>query len=985
MKKLALYFAIFISLTSQGQNSSLIDSLKTLVYNSKNDTLKVNLLNKLYNAEYSFNLKNAREYSRQALELSKKIKYPRGIAHSVLKISGSYYNEGEYLVAIKVLRNGLKTLKPYKFPKGEIEVNTNIGKIFVRQHLYDSALIYLNSSITRAKKINYYRGLNTAYLVYGNIYYYKSNYPKAIEYYLKLDSICTVNNFTSGDYAAALGNIASIKSRLKDYDQAIKYFNKTKVIYSEENNTSGVIQVSYAMGVLEIRRGNLSEAESLLKSCYDYYHKTNRLPRKNEVIGFLADIYTRQKKYNNAEDILIEGIKLSNQLKDSLRLAESYIELGKLNLANKDYSVSREKFLVAKKLGLKIKNELILKRASSGLSEAYFNNAEYEKAALEYKYYAQITDSLNSKRNKAVTTELEKKYQTEKKEQQIALLNSQKELVEQQKNNQRNLLLGGIGVTALTGLFFFFQYRNRQKTNKKLKELDALKSNFFANISHEFRTPLTLISAPIQEKLDSKNISKEDRTRFQLIQKNNNRLLELVDQLLDLSKIEAGKMQLRVEQGNPVKEINAIIDSFSYLTTKNSQKLEISSEKSKELHWFDKDVLKKITNNLLSNAVKFTPANGEINCTSYIKNNLLTLEVKNTGAGLTENEQNNLFNRFYQTQSGNTGTGIGLALVKELTTLHKGTITVSSKANKWTIFKVTLPVNKNIFSKHEIIPKQIKKEENTIVKLTTQETNKKVKEQPQTKLSLPILLVVEDNPDVRKVIKSIFSDNYKVLTSKNGEVGIKKAIQHIPDIIISDVMMPIKNGIELTNTLKNDERTSHIPIILLTAKAGDENELEGIKSGADDYITKPFNNKLLTSKVAKLIETRKHLQLRYSQEIILKPKDIVVSTIDEEFLQRVQHILDGKLIESSFNVEQFSKAIGMSRMQLHRKLKALTGLTTSEFIRSQRIKLAADLLSKSDINVSQIGYSVGFNDHSYFTKCFKDHFGCTPSEYHKSK
>jgi DNA-binding response OmpR family regulator len=246
---------------------------------------------------------------------------------------------------------------------------------------------------------------------------------------------------------------------------------------------------------------------------------------------------------------------------------------------------------------------------------------------------------------------------------------------------------------------------------------------------------------------------------------------------------------------------------------------------------------------------------------------------------------------------------------------------------------------------------------------------------------LPILLVVDDNADIRALLKSNFKNSYNILTANDGAKGVQLAIEHVPDLIISDVMMPVKDGIALANELKNDERTSHIPIILLTAKAGEENELEGIETGADDYITKPFSNKILRSKVAKLIELRKQLQARYSQDVFLKPKDIAITPMDEHFFEKVQFVLDEKLVEPAFSAEEFSKSVNMSRMQLHRKLKALTGLSASAFIRSQRLKLATQLLKKADINISQIGFAVGFNDHSYFTKCFRETYECTPSEY----
>ncbi|MEM0932450.1 MAG: response regulator, partial [Bacteroidota bacterium] len=250
--------------------------------------------------------------------------------------------------------------------------------------------------------------------------------------------------------------------------------------------------------------------------------------------------------------------------------------------------------------------------------------------------------------------------------------------------------------------------------------------------------------------------------------------------------------------------------------------------------------------------------------------------------------------------------------------------------------------------------------------------------------SLPLLLIVEDNNDLQSVLQDTFKNEYRITVATNGEEGFQKAIEQIPDLILSDVMMPGKNGIEMTNGLKQNELTSHVPIILLTAKAGDENELIGVESGADDYITKPFNNTLLKSKMANLLNIRKKMRERYSQEVVLKPKDIAVSPPDEILLERIQSVLDVYLTESSFSTEDFAIQLGFSRMQLHRKLKALTGLSATEFLRSQRLKLAAQLLEKSYANVSEVCYRTGFNNLSYFAKCFKEVYGTSPSKYPKN-
>ncbi len=536
-------------------------------------------------------------------------------------------------------------------------------------------------------------------------------------------------------------------------------------------------------------------------------------------------------------------------------------------------------------------------------------------------------------------------------------------------------------------LNFISELRLKEKS-LELEKINDTKNQFYTNISHEFRTPLTLISGPVQKQLKREDLSDDDRHNFEMISRNSNRLLSLVDQLLDISKIETGNLKLKVSKSEIMSFIGSLCDSFKFSAKQKQINYITYTNKAIIDTYFDKDIIEKIVANLLSNAIKYTPNNGSVVCNATVKKNELHFTVKNTGKGLSAKEIAHIFERFYQINENKQGVGIGLALVKELVALHKGSISVESTPNEWTTFTVVLPVTKESFKKNEIIQITSPKVGNNGP--TNNNLDVKETKTPNIETNLepdgenPILLVVDDNADVRTYLTNIFTENYTVIGAKNGQQGIDVALEEVPDIIISDIMMPVKNGIDLCNNLKVDERTSHIPIILLTAKAGDQNEIEGIETGADDYVTKPFNEELLKLRVEKLIESRRKLQERYSQEVILRPKNIAITSIDEQFLERLQKVLDQKLVESSFNVEEFSKVVGMSRMQLHRKLKALTGLSATEFVRSQRLKLAAQLLKKSEINVSQVGYSVGFNDHAYFSKCFKEMYHCTPSEYIKT-
>ena len=537
--------------------------------------------------------------------------------------------------------------------------------------------------------------------------------------------------------------------------------------------------------------------------------------------------------------------------------------------------------------------------------------------------------------------------------------------------------MAGIAVTTIAGLFFFFLFKNNQKTTKKLKELDDFKSKLFANISHEFRTPLTLISGPIDKRLNTLDLNEDDKNDFEMIQRNSDRLLNLVDQLLDLSKLESGHLNLKVAQGNLSVLLKSMASSFQHKAIQKSIDYTVHIEDLEKV-WFDKDVIEKTVINLLSNALKYTPIDGAVKFRASVIDNKLVLYIENDSNVLTKEQIENIFNRFYQADENAEGVGIGLSLVKELVNLSYGKITVENTSKNTLVFKVYLPILKSQFKPKDLTDAEIdlpvlEQKEHTVD--IEKETKQDIDE------NLPILLVVDDHEDIRAFVKSAFKNNYQVIEANDGEVGVEKAIELVPDIIISDVMMPKLNGFQLSETLKQDERTSHIPIILLTAKADDADRFMGLETGADDYITKPFKIKALETRVKNLINSRLQLRKRYSQELILKPTDITLSSFDAQFLEKVNSVMDKNIAEPSFSTEDFSKAVGMSRMQLHRKLKALTGLSATEFVRSQRLKLAADLLKKSDANVSEIGYSVGFNDHSYFTKCFKEMYGCSPTEF----
>jgi len=545
----------------------------------------------------------------------------------------------------------------------------------------------------------------------------------------------------------------------------------------------------------------------------------------------------------------------------------------------------------------------------------------------------------------------------------------------------------------------------KKMESDKLKELDKMKSRFFANISHEFRTPLTLILGPL-EKFRSKNKDQESQTDLNLMQRNALRLQNLINQLLSLSKLESGKMKLKVKKEDIVSLSKGYTQSFESLAKQKNIKLEFKSDQENILVYLDQDKYEKILFNLISNAFKYTGSGGTITVQvgrSSIQNSI-QVSVSDTGSGVDSKKLPNIFDRFYQADDNNTkyqeGTGIGLALAKELVELHHGTITVESEPDKGTTFTLTLPIGKDHFNPEDFISvdEQEEKEGDSII-MVEQEGYPDIISETQgsdedddiliQEDAKPLLLIVEDNQDMRYYIRSNISGDFRLTEAEDGEHGYAKAIEKVPDLIISDVMMPKMDGIELCRKLKTDERTSHIPVILLTARASMEDRLEGLETGADDFLTKPFDQQELIVRVRNLILQRKKLQEKFKQNAkqlglaqVLNLPESGLNSIDQKFLNKAFEIVNKHMEDEEFTAETFRNEIAMSKTQLHRKLSSLLGQSASVFIRSIKLKKAAELLKSKAGNVTEIALQLGFSNPSYFSKCFKDEFGVNPSDYY---
>lgn len=579
-------------------------------------------------------------------------------------------------------------------------------------------------------------------------------------------------------------------------------------------------------------------------------------------------------------------------------------------------------------------------------------------------------------------------------------------------------------VTILFVLMFLFKryvlinevYQNKLNIEKleqeKIKEINKIKLEFFTNVSHEFKTPLTLILGPLQTLINASTTSIKVKESLLLMERNANHLFRLINQIMEFRKVETKELKLELTKGDLVTFCKEQVISFRVMAETKMIDLQFHSNNNTIEGFFDWDKMEKIINNLISNSIKYTPNGGEVKLSlmqvaSDISVNgeskSVRIVVEDNGDGIPKNQLELIFDRFYQIKSesstGSKGSGIGLALTKSLIESHKGTIEVSSEPNKGSVFSVQLPIlthmtslgqpsNRLTMDKDEPLASQgtysevdsdleDTKEQLLDEEVSNTEINSETKEKTK-----PSLLIVEDNPDMLLFVSNTLKETYKIYKATDGVKGLKSALKHVPDVIVSDVMMPNMDGIEFCDKLKSNEISSHIPVVLLTARASVEHRIEGLKVGADAYIPKPFDIRHLEVRIQTLLDQREKLKTKFSSgDIKLDSQKIGINKLEKDFLEKMEAVVEENLSNSDFGVEDLGDAMGYSKMQLYRKLKSIRGLSANEFIREYRVKKAAVYLRETDMKIFEILYEIGISNHSYFTKCFKQHFKMSPREY----
>ncbi len=912
-------------------------------------------------------------------QLAKAARDPKSFARAAHLRGNSLYYQGKYEDALPFYRQELAIALKIEDPEMKGRALSDIGNCFHNAGRNDSAITYLMQSAKIKEQLGNMNDVAAAYSNIGNVFSDEKAPDKAIEWLEK--SLAIRLKLPEGEKGAIVtyNNLSVAWNGKGDYDKAIQFAEKGYDLALKSGNKFHAGVLAGSMGHLWLKKENTDKSLEMSERSISLLKEVNR--KSNLVFPYanLSEAWWRKGNFDKALEVNKEGYAIMEEL----RLIEP--------------------------LGVYYEN----------FGNAYESMGEHKQALFWFKKLMVFDDSLFTKEKLETIAGVEAKFETEKKEAQLA--RQQLEL-ERQSSQKRTILIGAIAaLLALGGGFQYFRNKQRirqkeaeltaQKASleahlehaeaEKLREMNAVKSTFFANVSHEFRTPLTLIVSPLEQMM-SGSFRGDFQKYYRIMHRNGKRLLDLVNQLLDLSKLESGKLKLQASEGDLGRFVAAIAYSFESLAERQHVDLQVVMPEEPLVCHFDRDKVEKMVANLVSNAFKFTPEGGKVIValgTDGTSIPACIIEVKDTGIGIPAEQLPHLFERFSKTTASEVqpGSGIGLALTKELVELHGGKIEVesypdSNREGKGTTFTVTLNVAKEFFKNDEItsisdlgfeISEKASPTDSfdALTKLSKSAAFMSEIVHPKSEIEKPLLLIAEDNADVRSYIRDTLAGQYQILEAENGKTGLAQALERIPDLVITDVMMPEMDGTEFCKQLKINEKTSHIPVVMLTARADQSDKLEGLQTGADDYLVKPFDARELQVRVANLISQRKKLQEHYRRSFtFVAPAPLEAESMDAVFLKKVREAVEANLDDETFSVVELGAQAGMSRSQLHRKLSALTGFSPNEVIRNMRLERAKQLLEKKAGNASEVAYLTGFNSPAYFAKCFKDYFGVTPSE-----
>ena len=855
------------------------------------------------------------------------------------------------------------------------------GMIHYYRGFLQLGIDYAEKAATVFEEINDLMRLSTCYELLGVIHTDMVNDEKAIGYLRKVLEIAEKQDDSFAQISAN-SNIGNIYLRQKNSKLARSYYQKAEALLRKTDEPSAFSEVYMNLAAVTDDR---TEKLKLYDTARQGFEKNGMKEGKGQVLAAMGKDFMEQKKFDEAARYFQESIEAfqefgfeNGQAGTLILLAEAQASLG---LSQNAESSALQ--------AVRISSE---KQLNEHLMNAYeFLSAFYEKlgnATEALKFFklfsAQKEQNFNESKSKIIE-ENEAKYQSEKKELQLAEQTLQ---LSNEKSLRERIIWGSLIVflllAAAVAYYYFKQNQKRiaaenalkiqELESRNLREREQIKSAFFTNISHEFRTPLTLIVSPLNEMING-TFQGNQQSYFKIMLRNGQRLLELVNQLLDLAKLEVGSLQLHKEEGDINSFLKSIASSFESMAEIKAVRFLLTAPIGGIQAIFDKDKIQKILSNLLSNAFKFTPEGGEVRMEISQKQNDLQVDISDSGLGISKDNLPHIFERFYQVKDLNNtaqaGSGIGLALVKELVELHGGEIIVRSKEDEGTHFCVILP---------DILNQSSSASETIITEHSFNRAIEADNHQIGLKTNKPQVLVAEDHADVRRLISDVLSQEFDIVLAKDGQEALSMAQRLIPDAIVSDIMMPKMDGYAYCEALKTDPKTSHIPVILLTARAEQADKMHGLEMGADAYLPKPFDAAELKLRLKNLIELRQKLRQNFSKAISLKPEEMQVSSIDQQFIEQVKTIIEAHVSDEQFGVESFATEIGMSRSQLNRKLRAIFNQSANEMVRIYRLEKAHQLLTAKALTPTEASYQLGFSSPAYFSKCFSDHYGYPPSK-----
>lgn len=964
------------------------------------DTLRLEAMTSISKDGFLFSQPDsAYKLAQDQLEFARESQQPMFEAIALNTQGISLMVRGQKDEAIKRFEQVLAIRETLNDLAGSASAMANIGQVYFTVGKFEEAISFLDKSLKIQQEINNLTGQAIAMGNLANVYNAQGNTIQAIQYFTRTLQIMETLG-RKRDILACKLNIADIFSKQGEWDSARRYFQEGIALARDINHVQFLANGLMGMGSLLHEEGKFQQALEYQKEGLKYSLTVGDPYAQGLLIHNIGMVFFSSNQLDSAEAYFQKSLVLRQEIEDEDGILESlnslatlFDEQGKFTQA---IDLSEKALFIAEEKGKLYE----ISRSCNILSRGYEQQGRHEEALQLLNRFIILKDSLNDIENQKTVIQQQFKYEYDKQALADSLSfvqqQAETEVAYQKQLANRNYLLFAAIALAILG-FILFRYRqqirNREKEielqrererKEQLAQLDKMKSRFFANISHEFRTPLTLIlgqNEQLQSKIDDPALDRN----FDMLDRNGRRLLGLINQVLDLSKLESGKLQMKTLPFNLIPFLKNLLFSFESLTDQKKIRLRFEGEQQELLAIVDPEKMERVFFNLISNAIKFTPEQGEISVLIEQREQWLRIGIRDTGIGISKDQLDFIFDRFYQSNTSemnpSPGTGIGLALAKELVELHEGSLIVDSEEGKGSTFWVELPsipseTIKEMTSSYA--PKLEPTEAPISPPLPSLEVNNKHKAEQ--------ILIVEDNPDVRSYLdETLRGFGYQVIQAEDGQIGLQQAQAHQPDLIISDVMMPRMDGFAFAQAIRADAKSSHIPLILLTAKASDESRITGLETGVDDFLTKPFNAKELQVRIRNLIDQRKRLQQTFSTSLSIKPEEVSAVPMDQAFLKKVSDFIEANLGNEQFGVEDLSREAGMSLTHLNRKLNALIGQSAGKFIRSMRLQRAADLLQKRAGTISDIAYDMGFSSPNNFGRAFKKQFGMSPSEFLQQK